>query len=103
MSSSTSRCRLCRRRRRKLAWFYSAAPSHAATYTLVAYTYDRISFEAIQINSLGEIKSCDKVSSNAVWLVVQTLTADGGQIEDRGAMKPKPYFRNCVWRGRVAP
>ena len=41
------------------------------------YTYDRISFEAIQTNWLGEIKSCDKVSSNVVRLVVQLLTSDG--------------------------
>ncbi len=44
---------------------------------LVPYTYDRISFEAIQTNWIGEIHECDKVSSNVVRLVVQVLTADG--------------------------
>lgn len=46
-------------------------------HIVVPYTYDRISFEAIQTNWLGEIKSCDKVSSNVVQLVVQLLTSDG--------------------------
>jgi methane monooxygenase component C len=43
----------------------------------VPYTYDRISFEAIKTNWVGEIVACDRVSSNVVRLVVQVLTADG--------------------------
>ncbi len=43
----------------------------------VPYTHDRISFQAIQTNWLGEILSCDKVSSNVARLVVQVLTAGG--------------------------
>lgn len=46
-------------------------------HILVPYTYDRISFETIQTNWTGEIKTCEKVSSNVVRLVVQVLTADG--------------------------
>jgi methane monooxygenase component C len=46
-------------------------------HILVPYTHDRISFEAIQTNWLGEIVTCDQVSSNVVRLVVQVLTADG--------------------------
>ncbi|QGM46796.1 aromatic/alkene monooxygenase hydroxylase FAD-binding subunit MmoC [Methylocystis heyeri] len=46
-------------------------------HILVPYTHDRISFEAIQTNWIGEIKIYDKVSSNVVRLVVQVLTADG--------------------------
>ncbi len=46
-------------------------------HILVPYTHDRISFEAIQTNWLGEIVSCDKVSSNVTRLVLQVLTADG--------------------------
>ncbi|MGJ0424496.1 aromatic/alkene monooxygenase hydroxylase FAD-binding subunit MmoC [Methylocystis sp.] len=46
-------------------------------HILVPYTYDRISFETIQTNWIGEIKSCGKVSSNVVRLVVQVLTSDG--------------------------
>ncbi|MGA3064064.1 MAG: aromatic/alkene monooxygenase hydroxylase FAD-binding subunit MmoC [Methylocystis sp.] len=46
-------------------------------HILVPYTYDRISFEAIQTNWIGEIRACDKVSSNVARLVVQVLTADG--------------------------
>ncbi|MFO1126236.1 MAG: 2Fe-2S iron-sulfur cluster binding domain-containing protein [Methylocystis sp.] len=46
-------------------------------HIIVPYTYDRISFETIQTNWIGEIKSCDKVSSNVVRLVVQALTSDG--------------------------
>lgn len=44
---------------------------------VVPYTYDRISFQAIQTNWLAEIVACDKVSSNVVRLVLQCLTADG--------------------------
>lgn len=44
---------------------------------LVPYTYDRISFQAIQTNWIGEIRACDRVSSNVMRLVVQALTADG--------------------------
>jgi methane monooxygenase component C len=43
----------------------------------VPYTYDRISFETIQTNWIGEILVCDRVSSNVVRLVVQVLTSDG--------------------------
>lgn len=46
-------------------------------HILVPYTYDRISFQAIQTNWLAEIVACDKVSSNVVRLVLQCLTADG--------------------------
>jgi methane monooxygenase component C len=46
-------------------------------HVLVPYTHDRISFEAIQTNWLGQITCCDKVSSNVVRLVVQPLTSDG--------------------------
>ncbi len=46
-------------------------------HIMVPYTYDRISFEAIQTNWVGEIKTCDKVSSNVIRLVVQVLTSDG--------------------------
>lgn len=46
-------------------------------HLLVPYTYDRISFEAIQTNWLAEILACDRVSSNVVRLVLQPLTADG--------------------------
>nr|Q53563.1 RecName: Full=Methane monooxygenase component C; AltName: Full=Methane hydroxylase; AltName: Full=Methane monooxygenase reductase; Short=MMOR [Methylosinus trichosporium]AAB21393.1 Protein C [Methylosinus trichosporium] len=40
-------------------------------HLLVPYTYDRISFEAIQTNWLAEILACDRVSSNVVRLVLQ--------------------------------
>lgn len=46
-------------------------------HILVPYTYDRISFQAIQTNWLAEIVACDRVSSNVVRLVLQCLTADG--------------------------
>ncbi|WP_400766143.1 aromatic/alkene monooxygenase hydroxylase FAD-binding subunit MmoC [Methylosinus sporium] len=46
-------------------------------HLIVPYTYDRISFEAIQTNWLAEIVECDRVSSNVVRLVLQPLTADG--------------------------
>jgi methane monooxygenase component C len=46
-------------------------------HVLVPYTYDRISFEAIQTNWIGEVKLCEKASSNVMRLVVQVLTADG--------------------------
>ncbi|HEY8261463.1 MAG TPA: 2Fe-2S iron-sulfur cluster binding domain-containing protein [Methylosinus sp.] len=46
-------------------------------HILVPYTFDRISFQAIQTNWLAEIIACDKVSSNVVRLVLQCLTADG--------------------------
>lgn len=46
-------------------------------HILVPYTFDRISFEAIQTNWLAEIVACDRVSSNVVRLVLQALTADG--------------------------
>jgi methane monooxygenase component C len=46
-------------------------------HVIVPYTFDRISFEAIQTNWIGEITVCEKVSSNVVRVVVQTLTADG--------------------------
>jgi methane monooxygenase component C len=43
----------------------------------VPYTHDRIRFQAIQTNWLGEILSCDKVSSNVARHVVQVLSAGG--------------------------
>nr|AAZ81973.1 protein C of soluble methane monooxygenase [Methylosinus trichosporium] len=46
-------------------------------HILVPYTFDRISFQAIQTNWLAEIVACDKVSSNVARLVLQCLTADG--------------------------
>lgn len=46
-------------------------------HVVVPYTYDRISFQAIQTNWLAEITECDRVSSNVVRLVLQPLTADG--------------------------
>jgi methane monooxygenase component C len=46
-------------------------------HVLVPYTFDRISFEAIQTNWVGEVTALEKVSSNVVRLVVQVLTADG--------------------------
>jgi methane monooxygenase component C len=46
-------------------------------HLVVPYTYDRISFQAIQTNWLAEIVACDRVSSNVVRLVLQCLTADG--------------------------
>jgi len=47
-------------------------------HILVPYTFDRISFQAIQTNWIGEITACNRVSSNVIRLVVQVLTADGG-------------------------
>lgn len=44
---------------------------------VVPYTYDRISFQAIQTNWLAEIIACDRISSNVARLVLQCLTADG--------------------------
>jgi methane monooxygenase component C len=46
-------------------------------HILVPYTFDRISFQAIQTNWLAEIVACDRVSSNVTRLVLQCLTADG--------------------------
>jgi len=46
-------------------------------HVLVPYTFDRISFESIQTNWVGEIKTCERASSNVMRLVVQVLTADG--------------------------
>ena len=46
-------------------------------HIVVPYTHDRISFQAVQTNWIGEITVCEWVSSNVVRLVVQVLTADG--------------------------